>query len=354
MGEERVGLAKNSEEAQQFIKGVLKDLRALEKMLEEEWFETDTIRIGAEQELCLVDEHAKPLPEALKVLDILGEGNYTTELAKFNLEVNMDPLEFKDDCLSKMEQDLQQEVENVRNAVNEIGGDVILTGILPTIRKIDVDMENLTPLPRYRALCDAINKFRGSDFDLRIQGMDELLMRFNTPLIEACNTGFQVHLQVTPDDFVSKYNIAQAITGPILASAANSPMLFGKRLWAETRVALFHQSVDTRVVSEHLRDASPRVTFGNGWLKGSILDIYREDVARYRAMLSANIKENVEEMMEQGIAPELMALKVHNSTVYRWNRPCYGVGGGKPHLRIENRIFASGPTVMDEVANAAL
>ncbi len=353
MGEERVKLADSNEQMQSFMKYVLKDLRALKKMLDEEWFETDTIRIGAEQELCIIDKNAKPLNIAMQAMDALGDGNYTTELAQFNLEINLDPLEFTGNCLSELENNLQTEVEYVRKTIQSLGGDILLTGILPTIRKSDVNIENLTPLPRYQALCDAIDKQRGKEYELRIQGMDELLMKFDTPLLEGCNTGYQVHLQVKPKEFVSKYNIAQAVTAPVLASAVNSPVLFGKRLWAETRIALFHQSVDTRSVGEHLRDSSPRVTFGNAWLKDSILDIYKEDISRYRVMLSSDVVENVDELMKKGIPPELMALKVHNGTVYRWNRPCYGVAGGVPHLRIENRVFPSGPTVVDEIANTA-
>ena len=178
-------------------------------------------------------------------------------------------------------------------------------------------------------------------------------MKFDTPLLEGCNTGYQVHLQVAPNEFVSKYNVAQAVSAPVLASAVNSPFLFGKRLWAETRIALFHQSVDTRSVGDHLRDSSPRVTFGNGWLKDSILDIYKEDISRYRVLLSSDLTEDAEEMMRLGKTPSLNALQVHNGTVYRWNRACYGVGSGKPHLRIENRVFPSGPTVIDEMANTA-
>lgn len=353
MGEERVKLANNNEQVQNFMKHVLRDLRALQKMLDEDWFETDILRIGAEQELCMVDPHGKVFPKSLEVLEALGEGNYTTEFARFNLEINMDPLKFSGDCLSQMEFNLHKEMQYVREKVSQMGGDTLLTGILPTIRKMDLDIENLTPLQRYEALCEAINTLRGKEFELRIQGMDELLMKFDSPLLEACNTGFQVHLQVKPDEFVNRYNIAQAVTAPVLACAVNSPVLFGKRLWAETRVALFHQSIDTRQVGEHLRDSSPRVTFGNQWLENSILDIYKEDISRYRVMLSAEIEEEVEKLMEEGTTPELMALKVHNSSVYRWNRPCYGVSNGKPHLRIENRVLPSGPTVVDEVANAA-
>ena len=353
MGVETVKLAETKEQVQEFIKYLLKDIRAMEKMLSEDYFETDIIRIGAEQELCLVDKFAKPAPISTELLEALNDNDFTTELARFNLETNLNPLEFKGKCLSMLEANILSQLDKAREAIKQFDGDIVLTGVLPTIRKSDLEIENLTPLPRYRALCDAINKLRGDEYDLRIQGMDELLMRFDTPLLEACNTGFQVHLQVTPDEFVNKYNLAQAITGPVLSSAVNSPLLFGKRLWAETRIALFHQSVDTRQVGDHLRDNSPRVTFGNGWLKESILEIYKEDIARYRVMLSSNITEDVDEIFETGGIPKLMALQVHNGTVYRWNRPCYGISNGKPHLRIENRIFPSGPTVTDEIANAA-
>lgn len=356
MGESRVKMADSQEEVQQFMKYVLKDLRALDRMLKEGWFESSPIRIGAEQELCLVDQQAKAWPHSMEVLHKLQEtkeGSFTTELAKFNLEINLEPLEFTGKALSKLERNLQAKVEQVRSVAEELGGDIILTGILPTIRKMDVDLKNMTPLQRYRALCQAIQKTRGEDFDLRIQGMDELLMKFESPLLEACNTSFQLHLQVTPEDFVPKYNIAQLIAAPVLAGAVGSPILFGKRLWNETRVALFQQSVDTRTVGDHLRESSPRVTFGNEWVQESILEIFQEDTARYRVMLSSEVTEDVEQMLDEGKPPALKALQIHNGTIYRWNRPCYGITNGKAHLRIENRVLPSGPTVTDEVANSA-
>ncbi len=354
MGEQRVTLATTNDQIQRFEKTILRDMRALDTMLNNGMFNDEVTRIGAEQELNLIDKQGKAFPESMRVLELLGEGNYTTELAKFNLEINLEPLEFTGDCLSTMESNMHNEIERVRKAVNEIGGDLLLSGILPTIRKRDVEMDNLTPLNRYKALCDAINKLRGEQFELRIQGMDELLMRLDSPLLEASNTGFQVHLQVKPEEFVHKYNHAQAITGPLLATAVNSPMLFGKRLWAETRIALFRQAVDTRITGDHLRDSLPRVTFGSCWLKDSILEIYKEDISRYRVLLSTNLQEDVDDLLKQGIPPKLYAINIHNSTVYRWNRPCYGITDGKPHLRIENRALPSGPTVIDEVANAAV
>lgn len=355
MGEERVKLAKTNEQLQHFMKNVLRDLRAIKKMLDEEWFEKDIMRIGAEQELCLVDNDTKPYMHSHDILDDLPGDNFTTEFAKFNLEINVNPpLEFKGDCLSKMEENLLNELEVIRKVAKKVGADVLLAGILPTVRKADLSIDSLTPMPRYFALCEAIDNLRGKEYELRIQGMDELLMRFDTPMLEGCNTGFQVHMQVRPSEFVNKYNIAQAITAPVLASAVNSPIFLGKRLWSETRIALFHQSIDTRGVGEHIRDTSPRVTFGTEWLQDSILDIYKEDISRYRVLLSSNEDEAVEELMKKGIPPKLMALNIHNGTVYRWNRPCYGISDGKPHLRIENRVLPSGPTVVDEMANTAL
>ena len=163
-----------------------------------------------------------------------------------------------------------------------------------------------------------------------------------------------MHLQVTPDTFVPLYNIAQAIAAPILAISANSPLVFGKRLWHESRIALFQQSLDVRTSKEHMRTSEPRVSFGTQWLDKSIMEIYKEDIARFRVLLGTEIDEDSLDMVGQRKIPKLRALQVHNGTVYRWNRPCYGISDtGMPHLRIENRVLPSGPTVLDQTANAA-
>ncbi|RME97681.1 MAG: CBS domain-containing protein, partial [Bacteroidetes bacterium] len=169
-----------------------------------------------------------------------------------------------------------------------------------------------------------------------------------------CNTSFQVHLQVTPSTFVPYYNIAQTLAAPVMAIAANSPIVFGKRLWHESRIALFQQALDVRTTHYHLRERSPRVSFGTGWLNKSLLEIYEEDIARFRVLLSTDLDHDSMEMIRNGKVPKLKALQVHNSTVYRWNRPCYGISNnGMPHLRIENRVLPAGPTIVDEIANAA-
>ncbi len=354
MGDLNVRIVSNQKQLNNFTKYLLRDVQALEKMLKDGWFNSSPIHIGAEQEMCLVDENYKPSPKSFEILRDLKDSTFTTELAKFNLEANIDPLVYEKDCFSRLEQNLDALLAKVRKVAAEHHSDIVLTGILPTIRKFDLDLDNLTPLDRYFALVKAINKLRGKVYELRIAGIDELNIKHDSAMLEACNTSFQVHLQIAPDDFVRKYNAAQVLMAPVMALASNSPMLFGKRLWKETRVALFQQSVDTRITSEHLRDRSPRVTFGNQWLKNSIIELYKEDIVRFKVMLMTDIEEDVFKSLDEGKTPHLRALMIHNSTVYRWNRPCYGISpNGKPHLRIENRCLPSGPTVIDEVANSA-
>ena len=355
MGEQNVILPRNQKDIQDFVKRLLQDTHAMEQMLHQELFETDNIRIGAEQEFNLVDQHFKPASLNLEVIDKLKNDLFTTELARFNMECNVEPLEFKGTCLSDMENQINTLLDQVRKVAHEFDTDIILTGILPTIRKSDVEIEHITPIPRYHALMEAILKLRGeSAMTLSIKGIDELITKHKSPMVEASNTGFQVHLQVTPDDFAQKYNIAQAIAGPAMAAATNSPILFGKRLWKETRIALFQQSIDTRDMRDHLRDRSPRVMFGHDWVKKSILEIYREDIMRFRTLLTGTNLPNSVEELAKGRLPALKALIIHNSTVYRWNRPCFGVNDKAAHLRIENRVLPAGPTVADEMANAAL
>jgi CBS domain-containing protein len=207
--------------------------------------------------------------------------------------------------------------------------------------------------PRYLALNDAMSRLRGGEYQFRIKGVDELEMTHDNVMLESCNASFQVHFQVAPQDFAKLYNTAQAITAPVLAASTNSPVLLGRRLWRETRVALFQQSVDSRSAAHQLRGRRPRVSFGDGWVRDSVLEIFREDIARFRVMLASDLDEDPEALLDRGGVPAMTALRLHNGTVYRWNRACYGISDGKPHLRIEARSFPSGPSPVDEIATAA-
>jgi CBS domain-containing protein len=357
MGEQKVSLLKDSEQMQSFVRHLLDDVQALEYMLDNDWFESGITRIGAEQEMCMVDANSfKPAPIAMEVLEKMkGMDWVETELARFNLETNLTPRTFTGKCLSQLEKENLKKLNTIRKYVESFDAKVILTGILPTLRKFDMEMHNLTPKKRYKALMKAIDdQLIGDAFELRLTGLDELWIQHGSPMLEACNTSFQVHLQVDPQAFPKMYNIAQALAGPVIAASANSPLVFNRRLWHESRIALFQQSLDTRTTQVHMRERSPRVHFGKDWIHESIMEIYREDIARYRVLIAGDVKEDSLELIRNGKVPKLRALQVHNSTVYRWNRPCYGISGnGKPHIRIENRVFPSGPTVIDEVSNAA-
>ena len=354
VGEHQTQSDATAEELRLFMKRLLNDLRALTTMLEEGRIESGVRRVGAEQELFLVDQSWRPAPVSGRVLDALDDAHFTTELGRFNLEANLDPLLFGGDCLSRLHSQLDHLLEKGRAAAEECGAHIVLTGILPTLRKSDLGLENMTPNPRYAALNRALTRLRGgASYEFRIKGVDEVVVKHDSVMLESCNTSFQVHFQVGAEEFARLYNIAQAVAAPVLAVATNAPLLFGRRLWKETRIALFQQAIDTRHATESLRERSPRVSFGRDWVRSSVTELFKEDIARFKTVLTTEEQEDPFAKLGEGVPPELKALRLHNGTVYRWNRPCYGVIDGKAHLRIENRILPSGPTSIDEVANAA-
>jgi len=346
--------AADGEKLREFMQRLLQDIRALEKMIEEGMIEEGVRRIGAEQEMFLVDRELRPASAAMTMLERLSDPHFVTEVAQFNLECNLDAFPLGGDCLSRMETQLLGLMERAYAAGEGVGITPILTGILPTVRKSDLGLENMTPNPRYFALNNALTNLRGKAYEISIKGVDELMIQHDSVMVEACNASFQAHLQVGAREFAKMYNIAQAVTGPVLAAATNSPLFFGKRLWHETRIAVFQQAVDTRGSHSQLRERSPRVEFGRDWVRDSVLEIYREDVARHRVLLAVEGVTDPFEKLAAGGVPDLRALRLHNGTVYRWNRACYGISEGKPHLRIELRVMPSGPTVVDEIANSAL
>ena len=252
-----------------------------------------------------------------------------------------------------MEAEAQEVYAKARIAAHKCNSEIALVGILPTLTKNNLGLDSMVPIPRYHALNEAFMALRGHDLQFTINGIDQLIVKHDNLMVEACNTSFQVHFQVSPEDFAHLYNIAQVVTGPLLAASVNSPILLGKRLWHETRISVFEYSVDARSTTHQARGLQPRVHFGNNWVNKSVTEIFKEDIARFRVLLTTETEDDPLAMVAQGIAPNLKALCLHNGTVYRWNRACYGVHNGIPHLRIENRVIPSGPTVIDEIANTA-
>ncbi|MEX0935458.1 MAG: hypothetical protein WD013_01050, partial [Gemmatimonadota bacterium] len=336
-----------------FTTSILRDLRALERLLEDGWIEEGVRRFGVEQEFFLIGEDWRPAPIALEVLERLACPPFTTELALFNLEANLAPLALSGRCFRELEATLDGTVDQVRQAAEAVGGRVVMSGSLPTLVKSDLSLDQMTPVPRYRTLNEALTRMRGGEYHLQIEGTDELILQHDSLMLEACNTSFQVHLQVGAREFPKLYNTAQLMLAPVLAAAVNSPLLFGRRLWAETRIAIFQQSVDTRAATPYVRDLAPRVHFGDRWVDASVTELFETDLTQFKVLMAGPVGEDPFERMEAGVAPTLDALHLYNSTIYRWNRPCYGISDERPHLRIECRALPSGPSVVDEVANAA-
>ncbi len=354
MGEHNVSSEQDAARMQAFMKALLADIGALQIMLETGRIESGVRRIGAEQEMFLVDRSMRPASIALKVLERANESRLTTEIGLFNLEANLSPRDLEGSCLRGMEQEIEELVETTRGAALEFDAEPLLCGILPTIGISDLSLENITPNPRYYELNRAMQQLRGGAFNVHIKGLDEMLLTHDNVMLESCCASFQIHLQVGPEEFARLYNLAQAISAPILAVAANSPLLVGHRLWHETRIALFQFSTDDRSSARQIRNHPSRVSFGDGWVRESVIEIFREEIARFRIMLTRQIDEDPYEVLRCGGLPDLGALRLHNGTIWRWNRPCYGVLDGAAHLRIEHRPLPSGPTIIDEMANAAL
>ena len=354
MGEHNVEQHVDEKKAQAFMKALLEDLRALAFMLGDGRVESGVTRIGAEQEMFLIDRYMRPAPVSLEVLKHAADPRLTTEIARFNLEANLSPLKLENDCFSQMEQELEELVSLARNSAATQNADVLLAGILPTLQKSDLTLDNLTPVARYHELDRGVIQMRGGPLSIHIKGLDELHLTHDNIMMESCNTSFQVHFQSNGKDFANHYNIAQAITAPVLAVAVNSPLLFGLRLWQETRVALFQHSTDERSRPQLARNQPTRVSFGDGWLHDSVIELFHDQITRFRPIIMiSEPDENPFAVLARGETPSLSALRMHNGTVWRWNRACYGISGGVPHLRIENRALPSGPTIVDEIANAA-
>lgn len=353
MGSQNVSKLKKRKDKSEYFHRLIKDISALEAMFDQGLMEKSPIRIGAEQEFFIVNNEFLPNNNATELLMEINDPHFTTEIGNFNLEINLDPVELKDDCFSQMYRQLSTLLDKAKIAAFQKDSKIILTGILPTLTQNHITLENMTPVQRYYVLNEVAKELRAQDFNIHIRGIDELTILHDSVMLEGCNTSFQIHLQIDPEDFVRSYNWSQAIAGPVLGICCNSPILFGKELWNETRIALFTQSVDIRASSYLLNEAQPRVGFENGWHKGSMVDIFKDNVARFKSLVTSEMLEDSIEIMKSGDIPKLRALNLHNGTVYRWNRACYGVGGGKPHLRIENRYMPAGPTKTDQIANLA-
>ena len=321
------------------------------RMLAESRFEAEP-QVGLEIELNLVDEAGCPSMKNTEVLGALADPAWATELGQFNLEINLPPRQLKGAALSELEAEVRHSLNRADEGARQAGSRLVMVGILPTLGEDDVGEQAMSANPRYRLLNEQIFAARGEEMRISIDGVERLLTYVDNITPEAACTSVQCHLQVSPESFGSYWNAAQAVAGPQVALAANSPFLFGRELWRETRITLFEQATDTRPDELKLQGVRPRVWFGERWIT-SVFDLFEENLRFFPALLPLVEDEDPGAALDRGKAPHLAELTLHNGTIYRWNRPVYAVVDGVPHLRVENRVLPAGPTVADTIANTA-
>jgi hypothetical protein len=328
------------------------NLRALRSVMLRPGFGQGPRSIGAELELNLVDGKGQPFPINHEVLEDAPDSRISHEINRFNLEINARPVLLAGSSLSAMHRELAEALAGTRRAAALHGGRIVAIGILPTLTEPDLTSHMLSDSMRYRALAAGIARLKGEPFRVQISGQDELSLSVPDVTFEGANTSFQVHLDVAPERFADMYNAAQLATGPALAVACNSPSFLGRRLWQETRVALFRQAVDDRAAASDDDWRPARVSFGHGWVRRDAFELFAEVVAQHEPLLPALSGEDAEAVCRAGGVPELAELCLHLGTVWRWNRPVYDASGAG-RLRIELRALPAGPTATDMVANLA-
>ena len=344
---------------QRYRQKVQRCLDALARMLTEGGFSTSPPQIGLEIELNLVDDQLQPAMANAVELEKLGDPSFTTELGQHNLELNVAPRPLSGDQASQLEQELHEALTSANLKAQDAGASLAMIGILPTLREEHFDARWLSNNARYTRLNDQIFAARGEEMVLSMDGpaipgqrAERLRSSANSILPEAACTSLQLHLQVPPEDFAAHWNAAQCLAGVQVAIAANAPFLLRKALWHETRIPLFLQATDTRPAELKNQGVRPRVWFGERWIT-SIFDLFEENVRYFPGLLPEFDDEDPIVALDEGRAPRLTELRLHNGTIWRWNRPVYDLMDGIPHLRVENRVLPAGPSVVDMMANAA-
>jgi len=331
---------------------VRRSLDVFARMLGEHAFEVGPAQVGQEIELNLVDSDGAPSMRNADVLDAIADPAWATEVGQFNLEINVPPQQLDGDAIADLELQIRGSLNAGDARAHSTGSRLVMIGILPTLRQQDVHLGTMSANARYRVLNEQIFAARGEDMRIAIDGAEQLLTHADSITPEAACTSVQLHAQVSPDAFASYWNAAQAIAAVQVAIAANSPFLFGRQLWHETRITLFEQATDTRPDELKQQGVRPRVWFGERWIT-SVFDLFEENLRYFPALLPICEEEDPLAVLDHGGSPQLTEMSLHNGTIYRWNRPVYAVADGKPHLRVENRVLPAGPSVADIMANAA-
>jgi hypothetical protein len=340
------------EDRQRYREKVKLEIQVLRRMLDSGAFERNRKLIGIEVEFHVVTSDGEPAMINDQLLKRIENPDFQTELAQFNIEFNVAPHKLSGTVFREIEEELETSQRYAQAQARELDAHIATIGILPTLSGLHTTIQNLSANPRYHLLNEQILEARGEDLVVEIEGKERLELVTSSIVMEAAATSVQLHLQVSPEGFARTWNAAQAISAAQVAMGANSPFLFGKELWRETRIALFQQTIDTRTEELAAQGVRPRVWFGERWIDG-VMDLFDENVRYFNALLPLIEDEDPEAVLAGGGVPHLPELQLHNGTVWRWNRPIYDVARGKPHLRVENRVLPAGPTVVDTIANAA-
>ena len=302
---------------------------------------------GFELEAWLVDEAGRPAPVNREFMTLANDALVSPELSLFNIELNSTPQRVAGDALRVMHQELQANWARCGRVAARLGTHLVMIGILPTVAEQMLTLENMSHMQRYRALNEQVLRLRGGrPLSLDIQGAEHLHTQHGDVMLEAATTSFQIHLQVALEKAVRYFNATVILSAPMVAATTNSPLLFGRHLWRETRIPLFEQAVAVGGFAGAAFGPVRRVTFGTGYVRGSLMEFFRENLEHYPLLLPVALEEGAE---------RLAHLRLHNGTIWRWNRPLIGFDAdGAPHLRIEHRVVPAGPSVEDSIANAAL
>jgi gamma-glutamylcysteine synthetase len=342
-----------ADRAEQVRRRLEQSVAALGRMVDEGWFTGHADTVGLEVELDLVDPLGRPRLVNDPALDRLDRPDLQQELSQFNIELNVAPRPLRGPVLGDLERELASVLSRCDIGIAGLGARIVAIGMLPTLSATDLTYERLSANPRYALLSHRMRSARRRLFAVRIDGCESLTFAADSVAPEAAATSLQLHLRVSPERFAAFYNAAQAIAPIQVAVAANAPFLLGRQLWQETRIALCEQVLDTRRPVEVARGALPRAWLGDRWVSNAV-ELFADTVGRFPPLLPVIDAEDPEQALAARVAPQLSELRLQNGTVWRWNRPVYDVQGGRPHLRIENRVLPSGPTPVDMIANAAL
>ncbi len=353
MGEDVAGRTFSREDRQRYRDKVHRCLDVLAQMLAEEQFDFETPLTGMEVELNLIDAEGEPAMSNAEVLASIDSPAFVQELGRFNLEINVAPQSLVGDGARRYEDQVREQLNHGDARAHQQGAGIVMVGILPTLRPEHMTSESISNNSRYAMLDEQLLLARGEDLHIDIRGPKESLETYADSIApEAACTSVQFHLQVSPEEFASSWNAAQCLAAAQVALGANSPYFLGRELWRETRIALFTQATDTRPAEMKAQGVRPRVWFGERWIT-SVFDLFEENLTYFPALLPVLDDEDPEAELAAGRTPALRELRLHNGTVWRWNRPVYDVVGGLPHLRVENRVLPAGPTVVDTLANGA-